>query len=40
MLNNMVTQHDALFSFSDIETGAMFFIPSRSLLDAIAEGEF
>lgn len=40
MLTNMVTQHDALFSFSTVETGTMYFIPSRSLLDQIAEGEF
>jgi putative iron-dependent peroxidase len=40
MINNMVTRKDALFSFSHVETGQLFFIPSRSLLDAIAEGEF
>lgn len=40
MLSNMVTQHDALFSFSHVETGTMFFIPSKSLLGQIAEGEF
>jgi putative iron-dependent peroxidase len=40
MLNNMVARKDALFSFSHVETGQQFFIPSRSLLDAMAEGEF
>jgi putative iron-dependent peroxidase len=40
MLANMVAQQDALFSFSTVETGAAFFIPSKSLLAQIAEGEF
>jgi putative iron-dependent peroxidase len=40
MLLNMVIQKDALFSFSRVETGAQFFVPSKSVLDAIAEGEF
>ncbi|MDR0417058.1 MAG: Dyp-type peroxidase, partial [Propionibacteriaceae bacterium] len=40
MLANMVDQQDALFSFSTVETGTAFFIPSKSLLAQIAEGEF
>jgi putative iron-dependent peroxidase len=40
MLANMVDKKDALFSFSYIETGAQFFIPSKHLLDAIGEGDF
>lgn len=39
MLENMVEKHDYLLSFSDILSGQLFFIPSRSLLDKIADGE-
>ena len=40
MLQNMVDQSDFLLTFSDILSGQLFFIPSRPLLDQIAEGEF
>lgn len=39
MLQNMINKHDYLLSFSDILTGQLFFIPSRPLLDKIADGE-
>lgn len=39
MLQNMVDQNDFLLTFSDILSGQLFFIPSRPLLDRIAEGE-
>ncbi|MDM8332912.1 Dyp-type peroxidase [Limosilactobacillus pontis] len=39
MLENMVEKHDYLLSFSDILSGQLFFIPSRPLLDKIADGE-
>lgn len=40
MLTNMFTQNDRLLEFSTATTGQLFFIPSKSLLDEIAEGEF
>ncbi|MCU4691314.1 Dyp-type peroxidase [Limosilactobacillus reuteri] len=40
MLENMLEKNDFLLSFSDILGGQLFFIPSRPLLDQIAEGEF
>ena len=39
MLENMVDQSDYLLTFSDILTGQLFFIPSRPMLDQIADGE-
>ncbi len=39
MLENMVEKHDYLLSFSDILSGQLFFIPSRPLLEKIADGE-
>lgn len=39
MLENMLKNEDYLLSFSDILTGQLFFIPSRPLLDKIADGE-
>ena len=39
MLTNMFTQNDKLLDYSTPVTGALFFIPSRDVLDAIAEGE-
>lgn len=39
MLENMIEKHDYLLSFSDILSGQLFFIPSRPLLDKIADGE-
>lgn len=40
MLQNMLDKNDYLLSFSDILGGQLFFIPSRDLLDQMAEGEF
>ncbi|MDR1448887.1 MAG: Dyp-type peroxidase [Propionibacteriaceae bacterium] len=40
MLTSMVDNSDALFSFSRVETGALFFVPAKSLLAQIADGEF
>ncbi|MCR5525275.1 MAG: Dyp-type peroxidase [Lactobacillus sp.] len=39
MLENMLKKNDYLLSFSDILSGQLFFIPSRPLLDKIADGE-
>lgn len=39
MLTQMVEKKDYLLSFSKVLFGQLFFIPSRDLLDAIAEGE-
>lgn len=39
MLENMLEKNDYLLSFSDILSGQLFFIPSRPLLDKIADGE-
>lgn len=39
MLQNMLDKNDYLLSFSDILSGQLFFIPSRPLLDKIADGE-
>ena len=39
MLQNMLDKDDYLLSFSDILSGQLFFIPSRPLLDKIADGE-
>ncbi len=39
MLENMLEQNDYLLTFSDILGGQLFFIPSRPMLDQIAEGE-
>ncbi|MBU7450785.1 Dyp-type peroxidase [Leuconostoc citreum] len=39
MLQNMLDQSDFLLSFSDILSGQLFFIPSRDLLAAIADGD-
>lgn len=39
MLQNMLDKGDYLLSFSDILSGQLFFIPSRPLLDKIADGE-
>ncbi|WP_251547344.1 Dyp-type peroxidase [Limosilactobacillus caecicola] len=39
MLQNMLDQNDYLLSFSDILSGQVYFIPSRPLLDKIADGE-
>ncbi|KRN76848.1 Dyp-type peroxidase [Weissella minor] len=39
MLQNMVDNSDFLLTFSTLLTGQLYFIPSRDLLDAIAEGE-
>lgn len=39
MLENMLEKNDYLLSFSDILSGQLFFIPSRPLLDQIADGE-
>ena len=39
MLENMLKNGDYLLTFSDILSGQLFFIPSRPLLDKIADGE-
>lgn len=39
MLQNMLDQNDYLLTFSDILSGQLFFIPSRPLLDQIADGK-
>lgn len=39
MLENMLEQNDYLLTFSDILGGQLFFIPSRPMLDQIADGE-
>ena len=39
MLKNMLDQNDYLLSFSDILSGQLFFIPSRPLLEKIADGD-
>lgn len=39
MLQNMLKNGDYLLTFSDILSGQLFFIPSRPLLDQIADGE-
>ena len=39
MLQNMLDQNDYLLSFSDILSGQLFFIPSRPLLEKIADGD-
>lgn len=39
MLQNMLKNGDYLLTFSDILSGQLFFIPSRPLLDKIADGE-
>ena len=40
MLTNMVEKNDFLLSFSTILTGQVYFIPSRDLLEKIADGDF
>lgn len=40
MLTNMVEKSDFLLTFSEILSGQLFFIPSRPLLDQIADGQF
>ncbi|ETY72554.1 peroxidase [Lactiplantibacillus fabifermentans T30PCM01] len=40
MLQNMLDQSDFLLTFSKILSGQLFFIPSRDLLDQIAEDDF
>lgn len=40
MLTNMVEKSDFLLTFSKILSGQLFFIPSRPLLDQIADGQF
>lgn len=40
MLKNMLEQSDRLLDFSTPITGAEFFIPSKAVLDQIAEGAF
>lgn len=39
MLENILKNGDYLLTFSDILSGQLFFIPSRPLLDKIADGE-
>lgn len=39
MLENMLEQNDYLLTFSDILSGQLFFIPSRPLLEKIADGD-
>lgn len=39
MLKNMFTKSDRLLDFSTPVSGTMFFIPSKTVLDQIAEGE-
>lgn len=39
MLQQMVTQRDFLLTFSTVQTGQLFFIPSRDTLAAIADGQ-
>lgn len=40
MFQQMVDKNDFLFTFSQVITGQLFFIPSRDLLDEIADGKF
>ncbi len=40
MLLSMLEGHDFLLSFSKILSGQLFFIPSKTVLDEIADGEF
>ena len=40
MLEQMLELDDRLLSFSTVETGQLFFIPSRNLLADIASGDF
>lgn len=40
MLQQMLDTSDFLLTFSDILSGQLFFIPSRPLLEQIADGEF
>lgn len=40
MLESMLKGEDFLLSFSDILTGQLFFIPSKTVLNEIADGEF
>ena len=40
MLTNMVEKHDYLLSFSKILTGQLFFIPSKTVLAKITDGDF
>ncbi|MDR2974681.1 MAG: Dyp-type peroxidase [Propionibacteriaceae bacterium] len=40
MLTQMVERSDALLSFSTLLSGQVFFVPSWSLLDRMAQGEF
>jgi len=40
MLQQMIEKKDYLLTFSEIQTGQLFFIPSRDLLDKMAGGEF
>lgn len=40
MLEQMMKMGDYLLTFSTILTGEMFFIPSRTVLEEIADGEF
>ncbi|MCH4009843.1 Dyp-type peroxidase [Companilactobacillus sp.] len=39
MLTNMFTKSDRLLDFSTAVTGTMFFIPSKSVLEKIADGD-
>lgn len=40
MLQQMLDTNDFLLTFSDILSGQLFFIPSRTLLEEIADGSF
>ena len=39
MLTNMFTKNDRLLEYSTAQKGQLFFIPSKEILDKIAEGE-
>jgi putative iron-dependent peroxidase len=40
MLTQMVTKNDRLLDFSDVVSGTSFFIPSKTVLGKIADGEY
>lgn len=40
MLEQMLEQSDFLLTFSELLSGQLFFIPSRPILEAMAEGEY
>jgi Predicted iron-dependent peroxidase len=40
MLTNMFTQSDRLLDFSTPITGNLFFIPSKTTLEKIADGDY